>query len=175
MLAQLAEEVVDTPDQGLLERAAQAPLGYTLAAHQLGARHWSLQPLVRFSARRVRTISQRLPDRAIRAGIVRTGLSVQGGIDALTAADRIATALEERPALLDRDNWHELQELVLTAATTVLELQRGARKKKVPVAAIAPAAADWIAGLPPTDIHDRHKSALHTAGITKTTVVLDTP
>ncbi|MFE1242365.1 DEAD/DEAH box helicase [Streptomyces tendae] len=173
LLAQLAEEVVDTSDPGLLEEATHTLLGQTLAAHQLEARHWSLQPLARFSARRVRAIGQRLPDRAIRAGIVRTGLSVQGGIDALAAADRIATTLEARPDLLDRDQWPELQQLVVTAATTVLELQRGARKKKVPVAAIAPVAADWIAGLPPTDIHDRHKNLLHTADITKTAVVID--
>lgn len=53
LLALLAEEVVDTPDQHLLEQAAQSLLGDTLGGHQLGAQEWSLAPLARFSARRV--------------------------------------------------------------------------------------------------------------------------
>jgi RAD3-like DEAD/DEAH box helicase/helicase-like protein len=42
LLALLAEEVVDTPDQHILQQAAQALLSNTLAGHQLGSQIWSL-------------------------------------------------------------------------------------------------------------------------------------
>ncbi|MFF3381322.1 DEAD/DEAH box helicase [Streptomyces sp. NPDC002680] len=173
LLALLAEEAVDSPDQHLLEQAAHTLLSHTLGAHQLGAYNWPLEPLARFSTRRVKSIATRLPDRAVRAGIVRTGLSVQGGIDALTAADHIHATINTRPELLTTDHWPELQQLILTAATEVQELQRSATKNKIPVDAIAPTAIDWIAGAPLKDLHRDHKDDLQTDDITATTTITD--
>ncbi|MCA1221087.1 DEAD/DEAH box helicase [Streptomyces sp. 8L] len=70
LLALLAEEVLETPDQQLLEQAAQALLGDTLGGHQLATQEWSLASLARLSARRVAAIAYRLPDRLARAAIV---------------------------------------------------------------------------------------------------------
>lgn len=173
LLALLAEEVVDTPDQHVLEEAAQALLGGTLAGHQLGTREWSLAPLARFSARRVAAIAQRLPDRSARAAIVRSGLSVQGGIDALAAAERIHAALDGSPELLTAGNWPRLQRLFLTLAIDVHEVQRSIRLKKLAAPALVPAATDWIAGMPATDLHHTHQGNLLTADITATTSAVE--
>ncbi|MEU4013418.1 DEAD/DEAH box helicase [Streptomyces pseudogriseolus] len=173
LLALLAEEIVDTPDQHLLEQAAQMLLGDTLASHQLGAQQWSLAPLARFSARRVAAIAQRLPDRPARAAIVRSGLSLQGGLDALAAVEQIHTVLDDNPALYDADNWHLLQRLVLTFAISVQEVQRSIREKKVASSALVPLATDWIAGTPATDLHHTHHGNLLTRDITATTSAID--
>nr|WP_024126083.1 DEAD/DEAH box helicase [Streptomyces sp. FR1]AHE38701.1 DEAD/DEAH box helicase domain-containing protein [Streptomyces sp. FR1] len=173
LLALLAEEVVDTPDQHLLEQAAQSLLGDTLGGHQLGAQEWSLAPLARFSARRVAAIAQRLPDRPARAAIVRSGLSVQGGTDALSAAEQIQTAFDVRPELLTAEYWPNLQRLILALATEVHEVQRGIRQKKVAAPALVPLATDWIAGVPAADLHQRHQGNLLTPDITATTSAID--
>ncbi|MFD4588933.1 DEAD/DEAH box helicase [Streptomyces sp. NPDC058434] len=173
LLALLAEEIVDTPDQQALEQAALALLGDTLAGHQIGAQQWSLEPLARFSARRVAAIARRIPDRQSRAAIMRTGLSVAGGLDALDAARGIAAALAARPELLTPEHWPELQELVLSAAVTVSELQRSADKKKIHTAAVVPLAADWIAAVPMPDLHHRHQTQLGVTAITETTSIVD--
>ncbi|WP_432163945.1 DEAD/DEAH box helicase [Streptomyces tendae] len=173
LLALLAEEVIDTPDQHLLEQAAQALLGDTLAGHQLGSQGWSLAPLARFSARRVAAIAQRLPDRTARAAIIRSGLSIQGGIDALAAAEQIHTALDAHPELLATDNWPHLQRLVLTCAINVHEVRRSTQQKKVAAPALVPIATDWIAGLPTTELHQTHHGDLLTPDITATTSAID--
>ncbi|MFI1177628.1 DEAD/DEAH box helicase [Streptomyces melanogenes] len=173
LLAQLAEEVVDTPDQPLLEQAAHDLLSGTLGSHQIGAKDWSLAPLTRFAARRVAAIARRLPDPRARAAIVRTGLSITGGIDALAAADRIIQDLTERPALLHPENWPQLRDLVLSAATGVHELQAAAAEKKAPLSALGPAAADWIAGRALTELHDIHQQSLGTKEITGTAALVD--
>jgi hypothetical protein len=173
LLALLAEEVVDTPDQTFLEQAAQVLLDGTLAGHQLGAQQWSLAPLARFSARRVAAIAQRLPDRSARAAIVRTGLSVQGGLDALDAAEQIYSAMDDNPALYDADNWPLLQNLVLTLAIRVQEVQRSISEKNVAASALVPVATDWIAGTPVTDLHHTHHGNLRTRDITATTSAID--
>jgi hypothetical protein len=173
LLALLAEEVVDTPDQHLLEQAAQTLLSDTLAGHQLGAVEWSLAPLARYSARRVAAIVHRLPDGPTRAAIVRSGLSVQGGLDALAAAEQIHIALEARPELLTSDHWPELQRLVLNLAADVQEVQRGIHQKKVAAPGIVPVATDWIAGLSAADLHQIHHGALGTRDITATTSAID--
>lgn len=173
LLALLAEEVVDTPDQNLLEQAARDLLTHTLGGHQLGTNILALDPLARFSARRVATLARQLPDRAARAAIVRTGLSVQGGMDSLTAAEAIATALDADPTLLTADGWPTLQNLVVTAATAVRELKDAAAQKKIPVSAVPALARDWIAGTPPTELHQRHRLALGTKDITETSAVVD--
>jgi hypothetical protein len=173
LLALLAEEVVDTPDQHLLEQAAQALLSDTLAGHQLGAREWSLAPLARYSARRVAAIAHRLPDRPTRAAIVRSGLSIQGGIDALAAAEQIQTDLDARPELLTTDHWPDLQRLVLTRAADVREVQQGIRQKQVSASALVPVTIDWISGFPATDLHQTHHGTLLTLDITATTSAID--
>ncbi|MDN3356832.1 DEAD/DEAH box helicase [Actinomadura sp. DC4] len=173
LLALLAEEIIDTPDQVFLEQAAQALLGDTLAGHQLGSQKWSLAPLARFSARRVTAIAQRLPDRPTRAAIIRSGLSVQGGIDALVAAEQIHAALDAHPELLTADSWPHLQRLVLTLAINVYEFQRSARQKRVAASALVPVATDWIAGLPATDLHQTHHRDLLTSDIAATTSAID--
>ncbi|MFJ2629952.1 DEAD/DEAH box helicase [Streptomyces sp. NPDC087532] len=173
LLALLAEEVVDTPDQPVLEQAAQNLLSDTLAGHQLGAQTWTVAPLARFCARRVAAIAQRLPDRPARAAIVRSGLSVQGGIDALAAAEQIQAALGDRPELLSPENWPDLQRLILSAAADVHEVQRGIRQKKIAAPALVPAATDWITGLPLADLHRNHQDALLTRDITETTSAVE--
>ncbi|MFB7782191.1 DEAD/DEAH box helicase [Streptomyces vinaceus] len=173
LLALLAEEIIDTPDQHLLEQAAQALLGDTLAGHQLGAQGWSLAPLARFSARRTAAIAQRLPNRPARAAIIRSGLSVQGGIDALAAAEQIHTTLDDHPELLTVDNWPHLQRLVLTLSINVHEVQRSTRQKKVAAPALVSLATDWIAGLPTADLHRSHHGDLLTPDITATTSAID--
>ncbi|MEU0110666.1 DEAD/DEAH box helicase [Streptomyces sp. NPDC006251] len=173
LLALLAEEVIDTPDQHVLEQAAQDLLRDTLAGHQLGAQEWSLAPLARFSARRVAAVAQRLPDRPSRAAIFRSGLSVQGGLDALAAADQIHTALDVRPELLSDTNWPHLQRLILTLAIDVHEVQRSIRQKNIAAPALVPAATDWIAGLPLTDLHRIRHHELLTRDITETTSAVD--
>ncbi|MFD7671936.1 DEAD/DEAH box helicase [Streptomyces anulatus] len=173
LLTLLAEEVVDTPDQQLLEQAAQALLGDTLAGHQLGAEAWSLAPLARFSARRVAAIAHRLPDRPARAAIVRSGLSVQGGIDALAAAEQIQTVLDVRPELFTDEHWPHLQRLILSLAADVHEVQRSIRQKKVAAPALIPLATDWIAGLPAADLHETHHGNLLTPNITATISTID--
>ncbi|MFG2563236.1 DEAD/DEAH box helicase [Streptomyces sp. NPDC048496] len=173
LLTLLAEEAVDTPDQELLERLALVVLQDTLGGHQLGVRQWQLEPLARFSARRITAIARQIPDRPSRAAIVRTGLSVQGGIEALNAAEEITATLIQQPELLDPDHWNDLRGLVLNAATHITELLRGAARKKVPPSAIAPLADDWVNALPITDLHSAHHTALGTADVTATTTVLD--
>ncbi|WP_331718346.1 DEAD/DEAH box helicase [Streptomyces sp. NBC_00624] len=173
LLTLLAEEVVDTPDQDSLEQAAQALLGETLGGHQLGAHQWALQPLARFSARRVAAIAQRIPDRPARAGIIRTGLSIQGGLDALAAAEQIAATLTERPDLLAPEHWPELQSLVLAAATTVHELRRTTDEKSIHATVAAQLAADWIGASPLTDLHREYQLVLGAKDITDTTSLID--
>jgi hypothetical protein len=173
LLALLAEEVVDSPDQRLLEQATEALLGDTLASHQLGAQEWSLAPLARYSARRVTAIVQRLPDRPARAAIVRSGLSVQGGIDALAAAEQIQTAFDARPELLTDEYWPSTQRLILSLAANVREVQGAIRQKNVAASALVPLVTDWIAGLPATDLHQTHHSDLLTPDITATMSAID--
>ncbi|MEU3322054.1 DEAD/DEAH box helicase [Streptomyces sp. NPDC006785] len=172
LLAQLSEEVVDTPDEHILEDAARDLLAHTLGSQQIGAHGWSLQPLTRFAARRVAGIARRIPDREARAAIVRTGLSVQGGIDVLAMADAIAEALQENPFLFS-ENAADLLDFILNTSTTVHEVRQGAARKKVPLEAIAPAATAWIAGSTVPDLHTAHHQALGTKEITDTTTVID--
>lgn len=174
MLAQLAEEVVDTPDEQLLRQATQELLSHTLGCHQIGARGWSLKPLNRFAARRIANVARRFPDPQSRSAIVRTGLSVQGGLDALAAADLIVEAVQEQPTLLDQEHAPELLQEILAAATHVQEVRKSAGKKGIPLHAIPSAAADWIAGNTFPDLHAAHHQTLGTAEITHTVTAVDT-
>jgi len=173
MLSQLAEEVVETPDAALLEQAVGDLLAHTLGARQIGAFEWSLRPLVRFVARRAASIAHRLPDRQIRAAVIRTGLGSQGGLDALAGANQIAVALEERPELLTADFSVELRQLVLDISTQIDEVQRSARKRRVPVPAVVPTAIAWITGMPMPELHDAHAEPLGTKTVTDTASVVD--
>ncbi|MFC8728200.1 DEAD/DEAH box helicase [Streptomyces bacillaris] len=173
LLTMLAEEVVDTPDQHLLEDAAHDLLAHTLGGHQIGAQEWSLKPLARFTARRVAALARQLPDPAARAAILRTGLSLQGGLDAITAAEQVANTLTEHPGLLDPATWPALRDTVLTAATTIQELRRSATDKNRPIGAVVPLAGDWIAGWTLQEIHHHYQLLLAAKDITATSDYID--
>ncbi|MFD6150200.1 DEAD/DEAH box helicase [Streptomyces sp. NPDC060243] len=173
LLTMLAEEVVDTPDQHLLEDAAHDLLAHTLGGHQIGAQEWSLKPLARFTARRVAALARQLPDPAARAAILRTGLSLQGGLDAITAAEQVANTLTEHPGLLDPATWPALRDTVLTAATTIQELRRSATDKNRPIGAVVPLAGDWIAGWTLQEIHHHYQLLLAAKDITVTSDYID--
>nr|WP_237694449.1 DEAD/DEAH box helicase [Streptomyces sp. SID2563] len=173
LLTMLAEEVVDTPDQHLLEDAAHDLLAHTLGGHQIGAQEWSLKPLARFTARRVAALARQLPDPAARAAILRTGLSLQGGLDAITAAEQVANTLTEHPGLLDPSTWPALRDTVLTAATTIQELRRSATAKDRPIGAVVPLAGDWIAGWTLQEIHHHYQLLLTAKDITVTSDYID--
>ncbi|MFJ3301302.1 DEAD/DEAH box helicase [Streptomyces bacillaris] len=172
LLTMLAEEVVDTPDQHLLEDAAHDLLAHTLGGHQIGAQEWSLKPLARFTARRVAALARQLPDPAARAAILRTGLSLQGGLDAITAAEQVANTLTEHPGLLDPATWPALRDTVLTA-TTIQELRRSATDKNRPIGAVVPLAGDWIAGWTLQEIHHHYQLLLAAKDITATSDYID--
>ncbi|WP_031008971.1 DEAD/DEAH box helicase [Streptomyces sp. NRRL F-5727] len=173
LLTMLAEEVVDTPDQQLLEDAAHDLLAHTLGGHQIGAQDWSLKPLAQFTARRVTALARQLPDPAARAAILRTGLSLQGGLDAITAAEQLANTLTEHPGLLDPATWPALRDTVLTAATKIQELRRSATAKDRPIGAIVPLAGDWIAGWTHREIHSHYQLLLAAKDITVTSDYID--
>ncbi|WP_328486094.1 DEAD/DEAH box helicase [Streptomyces zaomyceticus] len=173
LLTMLAEEVVDTPDQQLLEDAAHDLLAHTLGGHQIGAQEWSLKPLARFTARRVAALARQLPDPAARAAILRTGLSLQGGLDAITAAEQLAITLTEHPGLLDPATWPALRDTVLTAATKIQELRRSATAKDRPIGAVVPLAGDWIAGWTFQEIHSHYQLVLAAKDITVTSDYID--
>ncbi|MFF4859992.1 DEAD/DEAH box helicase [Streptomyces rubiginosohelvolus] len=173
LLTMLAEEVVDTPDQHLLEEAAHDLLAHTLGGHQIGTQEWSLKPLARFTARRVAALARQLPDPAARAAILRTGLSLQGGLDAITAAEQVANTLTEHPGLLDPATWPALRDTVLTAATTIQELRRSATDKNRPIGAVVPLAGDWIAGWTLQEIHHHYQLLLAAKDITATSDYID--
>ncbi|MFJ8785820.1 DEAD/DEAH box helicase [Streptomyces sp. NPDC102476] len=173
LLTMLAEEVVDTPDQKLLEDAAHDLLAHTLGGHQIGAQEWSLKPLARFTARRVAALARQLPDPAARAAILRTGLSLQGGLDAITAAEQVANTLTEHPGLLGPATWPALRDTVLTAATTIQELRRSATDKNRPIGAVVPLAGDWIAGWTLQEIHHHYQLLLAAKDITVTSDYID--
>ncbi|MFE1907412.1 DEAD/DEAH box helicase [Streptomyces gardneri] len=173
LLTMLAEEVVDTPDQQLLEDAAHDLLAHTLGGHQIGAKDWSLTPLARFTARRVAALARQLPDPAARAAILRTGLSLQGGLDAITAAEQLANTLTEHPGLLAPATWPALRDTVLTAATTIQELHRSATAKNRPIGAVVPLAGDWIAGWTHQEIHSHYQLLLAAKDITVTSDYID--
>ncbi|GKQ33561.1 hypothetical protein ALMP_01120 [Streptomyces sp. A012304] len=173
LLTMLAEEVVDTPDQHLLEDAAHDLLAHTLGGHQIGAQDWSLKPLARFTARRVAALARQLPDPAARAAILRTGLSLQGGLDAITAAEQVANTLTEHPGLLAPATWPALRDTVLTAATTIQELRRSATDKNRPIGAVVPLAGDWIAGWTLQEIHHHYQLLLAAKDITVTSDYID--
>ncbi|MFF5826027.1 DEAD/DEAH box helicase [[Kitasatospora] papulosa] len=173
LLTMLAEEVVDTPDQQLLEDAAHDLLAHTLGGHQIGARDWSLKPLARYTARRVAALARQLPDPAARAAILRTGLSLQGGLDAITAAEQVANTLTEHPGLLDPATWPALRDTILTAATKIQELHRSATAKGRPIGAVVPLAGDWIAGWTLQEIHNHYELLLDAKDITVTSNYID--
>ncbi|MFE8941031.1 DEAD/DEAH box helicase [Streptomyces sp. NPDC007872] len=173
LLTMLAEEVVDTPDQHLLENAAHDLLAHTLGGHQIGAKDWPLKPLARFTARRVAALARQLPDPAARAAILRTGLSLQGGLDAITAAEQLANTLTKHPGLLAPATWPALRDTVLTAATTIQELRRSATTKDRPIGAVVPLAGDWMAGWTHQEIHSHYQLLLNAKDITITSRYID--
>ncbi|MFF7142349.1 hypothetical protein [Streptomyces nodosus] len=77
-------------------------------------------------------IAHRLPDRLARAAIVRSGLSVQGGIDALAAAEQIQTVLDVRPELLTTELWPTLQRHILTREPLVARLPTRRLRRRSP-------------------------------------------
>ncbi|MEF9908573.1 HIRAN domain-containing protein [Streptomyces sp. P9-A2] len=173
LLTMLAEEVVDTPDQQLLEDAAHDLLTHTLGGHQIGAQEWSLKPLARFTARRIAALARQLPDPAARAAILRTGLSLQGGLDAIIAAEQLANTLTEHPGLFASATWPALRDIVLTAATKIQELRRSATAKDRPIGAVVPLAGDWIAGWTLQEIHSHYELLLDAKDITVTSDYID--
>lgn len=64
LMTLLAEKVVDTADEQLLTDAVHEALKGTLGAYQLGAERYTLAPMARFAARRVRAAAARVPDAA---------------------------------------------------------------------------------------------------------------
>ncbi|MGV9628565.1 DEAD/DEAH box helicase [Streptomyces sp. NPDC003487] len=173
LLTMLAEEVVDTPDQQLLEEAAHDLLAHTLGGHQIGAQKWSLKPLARFTARRISALARQLPDPAARAAILRTGLSLQGGLNAIIAAEQLANTLTQHPGLLEPATWPALRDTVLTAATKIQELRRSATAKDRPIGAVVPLAGDWMAGWTLQEIHSHYQLLLDAKDITVTSDYID--
>ncbi|WP_431929913.1 DEAD/DEAH box helicase [Nonomuraea jabiensis] len=161
LLAMLAEEVVDTDDEALLHSAVDQALGTTLAATQLGARHYPLAPLTRFASRRMRALAAQIPDGALRTAYLRTGLSLSGCADARTAAQILAVLAEVDPGLLTDVGWPELREALLRQAITVAELQRSAAQERVAdVGVLVELAIDWMDGLSVDELRRRHGTRL---------------
>ncbi|MEU9074526.1 DEAD/DEAH box helicase [Kitasatospora sp. NPDC048538] len=171
LLAMLAEEVVDTGDQHLLEEAAQDLLAHTLGGHQIGAQDLPLKPLARFAARRVATLAHRLPDPAARAAILRTGLSLQGGLDALAAAEHIARTLAEQPEL--NAFWPGMRLLILRNAMHVQEVHVSAGRRNCTFDPIYDLADDWIAGHSLQQLHADHHEETGAKDTAATSVLLD--
>ncbi|MEU3907937.1 DEAD/DEAH box helicase [Streptomyces goshikiensis] len=173
LLAMLAEEVIDTPDQQLLEDAAHDLLSHTLGGHQIGAQGWSLKPLVGFTASRAAALVRQFPDPGARTAILRTGLSLQGGLDAVAAAEGLADALTAFPDLLDPEQWPALRQIVLTAATGIQELRRSATAKGRPLDVVVQLATDWINGDSLHQLHLGYRLALSAKSITVTSSYID--
>ncbi|MFZ3491790.1 DEAD/DEAH box helicase [Streptomyces sp. 5.8] len=173
LLTMLAEEVIDTPDQQLLEDAAHDLLSHTLGGHQIGAQGWSLKPLVGFTASRVAALARQFPDPGARAAVLRTGLSLKGGLEAVTAAEGLALALTVFPDLLAPEGWRSLREIVLTAATGIQELRRSATAKGRPLDVVVQLATDWINGETLHELHTDYQLVLNAKDITVTASYID--
>nr|BEK71550.1 hypothetical protein KPHV_87770 [Kitasatospora purpeofusca] len=171
LLAMLAEEVVDTDDQHLLEEAAQDLLAHTLGGHQIGAQDLPLKPLARFAARRLAALAQQLPDPAARAALLRTGLSLQGGLDALAAAEHIAQALTDEPERYTF--WPVLQLMVLRSAMYVQEVHVSAGRRNCPFDPIHDLAEGWIAGYTLQELHDTYHEETGAKDVAATSVLID--
>ncbi|WP_344612107.1 DEAD/DEAH box helicase [Dactylosporangium salmoneum] len=173
LLELLGEEVVDTADEALLLDAVTRALGETLAAHQFGAREIPLAPLAKLAARRVRALVAAVPDRATRAAFVRTGLSVAGCHDALTAATELAEAINANPALLSEEAWPLLRSMLLHHAVTVSEIRRSCESKGIDPAVLPALAGDWIDGVPLDRLRQHHGAPMAAGDAMRFTSMLD--
>lgn len=100
-------------------------------------------------------------------------MSLQGGLDAIIAAEQLASTLNEHPGLLDPATWPALRDTVLTAATKIQELRRSATAKDRPIGAVVPLAGDWIAGWTLQEIHSHYELLLDVKDITVTSDYID--
>lgn len=173
MLTLLAEEVVDTDDEQILEEAVGKTIGATLGAAQLSGREAPVRPLVRFASRRTRALAARVPDQSTRQAFIKTGLSLAGCESAMTAAEAIHHAILEDPELLTRPRASELLALVLEGTVGVTELIEACAKVKVPVDRVPALASDWIAGKAMDDLRRAHAAGLGVDDPMAFTAVLD--
>lgn len=173
LLSLLAEEVVDTDDEGLLLDAVRSVLGETFGGVQLGAENYPLAPLARFAARRLGRLATRVPNRELRKAFLRTGLSLTGCESAHTAAQSIGASISADPALLEEGRWPDLRGLLLDHAVTVAEIQLGCEQEKVAALAVPALAADWMDGIGVDELRHRHGAALGTEDPMKFAAVLD--
>lgn len=173
LLTLLAEEVVGTEDEELLLEAVRDALGDTLGAYQLGAAQYTLTPLVRFAARRVRAVTTRVPDARLRGAFLRTGLSLAGCESALEAARTVVAAVNAGPGLLENDRWPELRALLLAQAVGVEEVRRTCLQERVDASVLAELAADWMDGLSVDELRQRHGTHLGTSDPMRFAKVLD--
>ncbi len=173
LLATLTEEAVDTDDEGLVTAAVHAILADTLAAVQLGAEQIEVGPLRRVAAHRVRAVIARVPDPQLRAAFLRTGLSLHGNEDALSAAKTLHAAIIQDPVLLEPQHHHRLRELAVTHACSIREVRRSAEKSRVALDGVAAAALDWISGVEIDVLRRRHATPLGISDPMRFASVLD--
>lgn len=173
LLSLLAEEVVDTDDEGLLLDAVRSVLGETFGGIQLGAENYPLAPLARFAARRLGRLATRVPNRELRKAFLRTGLSLTGCESAHTAAQSIGAAISADPGPLEEGRWPDLRGLLLDHAVTVAEIQLGCEQEKVAALAVPALAADWMDDIGVDELRHRHGAALGTEDPMKFAAVLD--
>jgi hypothetical protein len=173
LLSLLAEEVVDTNDEGLLLDAVRSVLGETFGGVQLGAENYPLAPLARFAARRVGRLATRVPNRELRKALLRTGLSLAGCETAHSAAQAIAAAISADRALLDEGRWPDLRSLLLDHAVMVSEIELACEQENVRAQAVPVLAADWMDGVGVDELRRRHGAALGSEDPMKFAAALD--
>lgn len=173
LLMLLAEEVVETEDEALLLETVRDVLGNTLGAFQLGANQYTLTPLVRFAARRVRALAARVPDANLRGAFLRTGLSLSGCESAREAARAVLAYVESDPGLLEDERWPELRRLLLDEGVLVDEIKHACQQERVEPHRVAELAEGWMDGQPIDELRDRHGPALGVTDAMRFATVLD--
>jgi hypothetical protein len=173
LLTLLAEEVVDTEDEQILEEAVGRVIGATLAGVQLAGPQAPLRPLVRFASRRTRALASRVPDHSIRQAFIKTGLSLAGCEGAMAAAEAIRQEILQDPELLTRPRSQDLLALILEGSVGVVELVEACSKVSVPVERIPALASDWVAGKTMDDLRRSHAPGLGVDDPMVFTAVLD--
>lgn len=173
LLTLLAEEVVDTADEQLLTDAVQEALKGTLGAFQLGAEQYTLTPMTRFAARRMRAVAARVPDAAQREAYLRTGLSLSGCESALSAAHQLVAAIAADPWLLEDDQWQRLRPLLLGEAVKVTEIQRACAREGADPQVVAELAAGWMDAYSVDELRQRYAARLGITDPMRFALVLD--
>jgi hypothetical protein len=172
-LTLLAEEVVDTADEQLLTDAVQEALKGTLGAFQLGAEQYTLTPMTRFAARRMRAAAARVPDAAQREAYLRTLLSLSGCESALSAAHQLVAAIVADPWLLEDDQWQRLRPLLLGEAVKVTEIQRACAREGADPQVVAELAAGWMDAYSVNELRHRYAARLGITDPMRFALVLD--